>query len=178
MHQLSSKGSRVSDNFNPPHMSESSSELSPQSSLPSHTHVWSLHNVLLQMNSSARQKKAPAITQIISKDFSVELRNCYRKFKVRANVTEQLCIALYIRHYIKDRSFHKMMQTALNHFPSHLQTLTLDLTFFSFHISCCHHIQNHFRHMCSQLTSQKKEKKEVGYKILMECSHVLYLSTA
>lgn len=50
--------------FNPPHMSTSSSELSPQSSLPSHTHVWSLHKVLLQMNSSARQKKAPAITKI------------------------------------------------------------------------------------------------------------------
>lgn len=51
-------------NINPPHMSMSSSELSPQSSLPSHTHMWSLHKVLLQMNSSARQKKAPAITQI------------------------------------------------------------------------------------------------------------------
>lgn len=45
-----------------PHMSMSSSELSPQSSLPSHTHVWSLHKVLLQMNSSALQKNAPAIT--------------------------------------------------------------------------------------------------------------------
>lgn len=43
-----------------PHMSASSSELSPQSSLPSQTHVWSLHKVLLQMNSSGRQKKAPA----------------------------------------------------------------------------------------------------------------------
>lgn len=59
----------LSDSFNPPHMSLSSSELSPQSSLPSHTHVWSLHKVLLQMNSSARQKKAPAITQISSQDF-------------------------------------------------------------------------------------------------------------
>ena len=158
MHQLSSKGSRVSDNFNPPHMSESSSELSPQSSLPSHTHVWSLHNVLLQINSSARQKKAPAITQIISQDFSFELRNCYKKFKVRANVNEQLYIALNIRHYIKDRSFHKMMQTDFNHF--HLQSLTLDLTFFSFHISCCHRNQNHFRHMCSQLTSQLTSQKK------------------
>lgn len=94
MHQLSSKGSRVSDNFNPPHMSESSSELSPQSSLPSHTHVWSLHKVLLQMNSSARQKKAPTITQINSKDFSVELRNCYKRFKGIADVAEKLYMAL------------------------------------------------------------------------------------
>lgn len=46
-----------------PHMPASSSELSPQSSLPSQTHVCSLHKVLLQMNSSARQKKAPAGTR-------------------------------------------------------------------------------------------------------------------
>lgn len=46
-----------------PHMLASSSELSPQSSLPSQTHVWSLHKVLLQMNSSARQKNAPAVTR-------------------------------------------------------------------------------------------------------------------
>lgn len=58
-----SKEILVSDNLNPPHMSASSSELSPQSSLPSHTHVWSLHKVLLQMNSSARQKKAAAIEE-------------------------------------------------------------------------------------------------------------------
>lgn len=53
------KKKAVSDSVNPPHMSASSSELSPQSSLPSQTHVCSLHSVLLQMNSSARQKKAP-----------------------------------------------------------------------------------------------------------------------
>lgn len=60
---MSSKGSLVATVSAVPHMLASSSELSPQSSLPSQTHVWSLHKVLLQMNSSARQKNAPAVTQ-------------------------------------------------------------------------------------------------------------------
>ena len=45
-------------------MSGLSSELSPQSSSPSHTHACSLHSVLLQMNSSGRQKKAPGIAHV------------------------------------------------------------------------------------------------------------------
>lgn len=77
----------VSDNFNPPHMSASSSELSPQSSLPSQTHVCSLHNVLLQMNSSARQKKAPEITSVSCQDLWITL--CTKK-NIAASETSAL----------------------------------------------------------------------------------------
>lgn len=47
-----------------PHNSTSSSELSPQSSSPSHTQECSLQRVLLQRNSSGRQKNAPVITTV------------------------------------------------------------------------------------------------------------------
>jgi len=43
-----------------PHMCESSSELSPQSSSPSQSQTSSLHSVLLQTNSSERQATDPA----------------------------------------------------------------------------------------------------------------------
>ncbi len=53
-------------------MFESSSELSPQSSSPSHSQTSSLHSVLLQTNSSARQANDPANKRF---DYSLYFNN-------------------------------------------------------------------------------------------------------
>lgn len=134
-------------NLNPPHISMSSSELSPQSSLPSHTHVWSLHKVLLQMNSSARQKKAPAITRTSCQDFYTvtHLEECIQGCRTYDSKPR-------LWHDYNDRAFHIMIQAALDHLASQILSQNRFLSFISSQVFHRHYIWDlYLGSTCSQL---------------------------
>lgn len=133
------------DNVNPPHISMSSSELSPQSSLPSHTHVWSLHKVLLQMNSSARQKKAPAIPQTGPRDFYTvtHLEQCI------------LCCGIddSERHNYNGTPSYIMTQTALDHLASQIKSELISVFHPIVNLSFSLYLRHLPLHICHDLFS-------------------------